>query len=94
MSNMQLTLATKANQASLLPVLLVATSINEARPTPVINITYEEKAILEQSDKAVVQFTGISGTPVFGAVNAIQELLKDFPFLNSKDQKLVSYISL
>ncbi|GMG15026.1 unnamed protein product [Aspergillus oryzae var. brunneus] len=88
MSNMQLTLATKASQASLLPVLLVATSINEARPSPVINITYEDKAVLEQGDKAVVQFTGVSGTPVFGTVNAIQELLKDFPFLNSKDQKL------
>lgn len=94
MSNMQLTLATKASQASLLPVLLVATSINEARPSPVINITYEDKAVLEQGDKAVVRFTGVSGTPVFGTVNAIQELLKDFPFLNSKDQKLVRYISL
>ncbi|GAB1193063.1 tRNA synthetases class I, catalytic domain-containing protein [Aspergillus pseudonomiae] len=88
MSNMQLTLAAKASQAALLPVLLVATSINEARPSPVINITYEDKAVLEQGDKAVVQFTGASGAPVFGPVNAIQELLKDFPFLNAKDQKL------
>ena len=94
MSNMQLTLAAKASQAALLPVLLVATSINEARPSPVINITYEDKAVLEQGDKAVVQFTGASGAPVFGPVNAIQELLKDFPFLNAKDQKLVRYISL
>jgi glutamyl-tRNA synthetase len=95
MSNMQLTLAAKANQASLLPVLLVATSINEARPSPVITTTYEDKAVLEQGDKAIVQFTGISGTPVFGTVNAILELLKDFPFLNSKDQKVVSvYLSV
>ncbi|KAF7596602.1 hypothetical protein BBP40_001003 [Aspergillus hancockii] len=86
MSNMQLTLAAKANQASLLPVLLVATSINEARPSPVITITYEDKAVLEQ--EAVAKFTGVSGTSIFGTVNAIQGLLKDFPFLNSKDQKV------
>ncbi|KAE8150121.1 tRNA synthetases class I, catalytic domain-containing protein [Aspergillus avenaceus] len=88
MSTVQLTLASKANQASLLPVLLVATSINEARPTPAVAITFEDKAVLDGAEKAPVQFTGVSGTPVFGTVNAIQGLLNDFPFLNSKDQKL------
>lgn len=89
----QLTLASRANQAELLPVLLVATSINEARPSPVIAITYEDTALLHEGEKAVVQFTGASGTPVYGTEKAIQELRANFPFLNSKDEKIVSHAS-
>lgn len=89
MSDMQLVLAAKANQAPLLPVLLVATSINEARPSPVISITYEDAAVLSQGDKATVQFTGVSGKPVYGTADAIQELQANFPFLKAKDSQLV-----
>lgn len=89
MSKVNLTLATRANQALLLPVLLVATSINESRPEPVIQITYEDAAELQQGDKAVVQFTGASGTPVYGTVNALRELQSSFPYLKSKDEQLV-----
>lgn len=91
MSQFKLTVATRANQALVLPVLLVATSINEARPSPVINITYEDTALLHEGDKAIVQFTGVSGTPVYGTEKAIQELRVSFPFLTSKDGKLVSH---
>ncbi|GLB01844.1 hypothetical protein AtubIFM57258_000254 [Aspergillus tubingensis] len=87
MSQFKLSLATKANQASLLPVLLVATSINEARPTPVIAINFEDAAVLPEGQKAIVQFTGASGAPVYGTDNAIKELRASFPFLNGKDEK-------
>ncbi|PYH36948.1 glutamate--tRNA ligase GUS1 [Aspergillus neoniger CBS 115656] len=87
MSQFKLSLATKANQASLLPVLLVATSINEARPTPVIAINFEDAAVLAEGEKAIVQFTGASGAPVYGTDNAIKELRASFPFLNGKDEK-------
>ncbi|ODM20004.1 putative glutamate--tRNA ligase, cytoplasmic [Aspergillus cristatus] len=83
----QLTLASQANQAELLPVLLVATSVNAARPSPVIAINYENTALLHEGEKAVVQFTGASGSPVYGTEKAIQELRANFPFLNSKDEK-------
>lgn len=89
MSQVSLILATRANQALLLPVLLVATSINESRPEPVIQITYEDVAELQQGDKAVVQLTGASGTTVYGTVNALQELQSSFPYLKSKDEQLV-----
>ncbi|KAL2787138.1 tRNA synthetases class I, catalytic domain-containing protein [Aspergillus keveii] len=88
MSQFSLTLATKANQAALLPVLLVATSVNEARPSPIIAIKYEDAATLQQGDKAIVEFIGASGSPVYGAQNALQELRTTFPFLNSKEEKL------
>ncbi|BCR90988.1 glutamate--tRNA ligase GUS1 [Aspergillus chevalieri] len=84
----QLTLASQANQAELLPVLLVATSVNAARPSPVIAINYENTALLHEGEKAVVQFTGASGSPVYGTEKAIQELRANFPFLNSKDEKI------
>ncbi|CAK40405.1 probable glutamate--tRNA ligase, cytoplasmic [Aspergillus awamori] len=87
MSQFKLNLATKANQASLLPVLLVATSINEARPTPVIAINFEDAAVLSEGEKAIVQFTGASGAPAYGTDNAIKELRASFPFLNGKDEK-------
>ncbi|PWY74715.1 glutamyl-tRNA synthetase [Aspergillus eucalypticola CBS 122712] len=87
MSQFKLSLATKANQASLLPVLLVATSINEARPTPVIAINFEDAAVLPEGEKAIVQFTGASGAPVYGTDYAIKELRASFPFLNGKDEK-------
>ncbi|KAL4947901.1 tRNA synthetases class I, catalytic domain-containing protein [Aspergillus filifer] len=86
MSQFQLTLATKANQAALLPILLVATSVNEARPTPVITVNYEDVATLERGNKAIVEFVGASG-PVYG-VKALEELRSTFPFLNSKEEKL------
>ncbi|KAI9933287.1 hypothetical protein ASPWEDRAFT_53076 [Aspergillus wentii DTO 134E9] len=88
MSQFQLSLATRANQALLLPVLFVATSINEARPSPVITITYEDTAVLNEGENAVVQFTGASGTPVFGTQKVIEELRNSFPYLTSKDDKL------
>lgn len=91
MSQCELTVATRANQALVLPVLLIATSINEARPNPVIAITYEDTALLHGGDNAIVQFSGTSGTAVHGTQAAIQELRNSFPFLNGKDEKLVSH---
>ncbi|OJJ08019.1 hypothetical protein ASPVEDRAFT_203236 [Aspergillus versicolor CBS 583.65] len=87
MSQFQLTLATKANQAALLPILLVASSVNEARPSPIIAINYEDVAVLPRGDKAVVEFVGASGTPAYGS-SALEELRATFPYLNSKEEKL------
>lgn len=90
MSQIELTVATRGNHAAVLPVSLIATSINEARPSPVIKITYEDTALLNESEKAVVQLnTGDKFT--FGNVNAIQELQNQFPFLAGRDTKLVRY---
>jgi glutamyl-tRNA synthetase len=90
MSQCTLTVATRGNHAALLPVVLIATSINEARPTPVIDINYEDSAVLDEGEKAVVQLTTGSNS-VFGTVNAIEELRTQFPYLASKDLNLVSY---
>lgn len=88
MSQIELTVATRGNHAALLPVVLIATSINEARPTPVIQINYEDTGLLNESENAIVQLNTGDKT-VFGTVNAVQELQVKFPFLAGKDTKLV-----
>ncbi|KAJ5517769.1 Glutamyl/glutaminyl-tRNA synthetase class Ib [Penicillium expansum] len=87
MSEYELKVATRGNHAALLPVVLIVTSINEARPTPVVTITYEDTALLQDGDKAIVQLTTGSNS-VFGTANVIQELTAHFPFLTSKDSKI------
>ncbi|KAJ6107580.1 Glutamyl/glutaminyl-tRNA synthetase class Ib [Penicillium sp. IBT 18751x] len=87
MSQSTLTVATRANHAALLPVVLIATSINEARPTPVITINYEDSAVLEEGEKAIVQLTTGSKS-VFGTIQAVEELRTQFPYLAGKDLSL------
>ncbi|KAJ5104680.1 Glutamyl/glutaminyl-tRNA synthetase class Ib [Penicillium alfredii] len=87
MTQFELTVATRGSHAALLPVVLIATSINEARPTPVIKINHEDTALLHEGEKAIVQLTTGSNS-VFGTSKAIQELCAHFPFLSSKDTKL------
>lgn len=91
MSNSQLTVATRVNQADVLPVLLVAASVNEASNKPVITINYEDTALLHEGNKAVLQFTGSNGNTVYETGLAVQELLASFPFLRAKDEKLVNF---
>lgn len=90
MSQFELTVATRANHAALLPVVLIAASINGARPSPVIKINHEDTAFLSTMGKDIVQLTS-GPKSVFGTANAIQELCSRFPFLKGKDAKLVSY---
>ncbi|OQE19443.1 hypothetical protein PENSTE_c015G09345 [Penicillium steckii] len=86
MTQYDLTVATRGNHAAILPVVLIATSLNEARPTPAIQIKYEDTAVLSEGDKAIVQLT-TSGKSVFGTLNAVKELCTAFPFLAGKDVK-------
>lgn len=86
----ELNVAIRASHAALLPVVLIATSINEARPTPVITINYQDTAFL--NEKVIVELKA-GDKSVNGTAAAIQELCAQFPFLSGKDTKLVSLIS-
>jgi glutamyl-tRNA synthetase len=89
MTQFDLAVATRGSHAALLPVVLIATSINEARPTPVINIKYEDTAQVNEGDKAILQLS-TAGKSVFGTIHAIQELCSHFPYLVGKDATVVS----
>jgi glutamyl-tRNA synthetase len=78
----KLVCASGANPAGLLPATLIATSVNEARPSPVVDITYENVPALPSGD--VIEFTDASGTTVQGLDAVIAELRVQFPFLKSK----------
>ncbi|KAJ5261200.1 Glutamyl-tRNA synthetase class Ib archaeal/eukaryotic cytosolic [Penicillium angulare] len=86
MSQFELSVATRASGAELLPVVLIAASINEARPTPVINISYKDTAVLTEGEKSVIEFQAGDKT-VHGTIPIIQELCAQFPFLVGKDAK-------
>ena len=93
MAHSRLLVAYRANQALTLPVLLIATSINKAGHSPAVDIIHEDSPLLKEGDKAIVQYIGGNGTPVFGTVNAIKGLLSDFPFLKAKDEKAVCILN-
>lgn len=90
MAQFDLTVATRGNHAAILPVVLIATSLNEARPTTAIQIKYEDTAVLDEGEKQIVQLT-TGAKSVFGTLNIVNELCTVFPFLVGKDAKLVSY---
>jgi glutamyl-tRNA synthetase len=92
MTEFNLFAASGANPGTLLPALLIATSVNEARPSPVVTITYENGPTLPGGD-AALEFTGASGSPVQGLENTIKELRSTFPFLKGKNEELVSIVT-
>ncbi|CAI7586638.1 unnamed protein product [Penicillium viridicatum] len=89
MTQLDLSVATRASQAALLPVVLIASAINEARPAPVINISLEDTTLLSGTDKPIIHLqTGDKS--VTGTIPIIQELCAQFPFLVGKDAKAES----
>ena len=79
--------ASGANPAGLLPATLIATSVNEARPSPVIEITYENVPALPSG--AEIEYTGTSGKTAEGLKSVIVALRTDFPFLKGKYESQV-----
>jgi hypothetical protein len=89
---MALRIATKANQALTLPVLLSATYVNDSNSAPVIAVEYEDTASLSISDSAAVTELRHDGsTAVTGDVAVVQKLLDLYPrILSGKDGAAVS----
>ena len=85
-----LTIASKANQAILLPALLVAARVNELDPNAAIKISFEDVGSLKAAGEAAVKLMLDSGDPTYGANKLIFELLKIHRSLQSKHEDLVS----
>jgi glutamyl-tRNA synthetase len=82
MATYKLVCASGSNPAGLLPATLIATSINEARASPAIEIIYENATALTGGD--AIQFTTADGKTVHGLDPVIAEIRAQFPFLKSK----------
>lgn len=89
MATFKLVCAAGANPAELLPATLIATSVNQARPSPVVEITYENTPKLPGGD--ILEFTGASGKTASGLDAVIKELRATFPYLKGKNEAQVRF---
>ncbi|KAJ5183623.1 Glutamyl-tRNA synthetase class Ib archaeal/eukaryotic cytosolic [Penicillium capsulatum] len=87
MAHFKLAVATRASHAALLPAVLIVTSINEARPTSIIDIVFEDTDFLSEGEKSIIQFETGDKT-VTGTIPIIQELRAQFPFLVGRNVKV------
>ena len=79
-----LNIASKANQATTLPALLVAQYTKESDPNASININFDEVEALKTGDKATVELVIGNGTSSYGSEYVISELMSAYPFLQEK----------
>lgn len=85
-----LSIASKANHATTLPALLVASYLNEADPNVKLNIKIEDVAKL--SSGASVELESATDATVSGSQAVIAQLTKEYKFLQSKSQDLVRLV--
>lgn len=84
-----LMIASKANQATTLPVLLVASLVNESKPNVAITLNFEEVECLRSSNSAIELIIG-NGPPIDGSSNCLEKLAQEYPFLSGKHDAQVS----
>ena len=79
-----LNIASKANQATTFPALLVAHYANEADPNSSVKVNFEEVDSLQTEDNSAVEFVVGSGTSTYGSEKVINGLVEIYPFLRGK----------
>ena len=84
-----LNIASKANQATTFPALLVAHYAKEADPNSSINVNFEEVETLKAQENATVEVTVGTGTSAYGFEKVIDVLAEAYPFLQGKNDTLV-----
>lgn len=87
-----LTIASKANQATSLPVLLVASFVKESDPEVDITFKFDEVEVLGSSNSAV-ELIVKNGSPVHGSSNCLDKLAQEYAFLSGKHDAHVSHAS-
>ena len=85
-----LNIASKANQATTFPALMVAHYAKEADPNSSINVNFEETDTLKAPDNVTVEVVVGTGTSTYGSENVIDSLVEAYPFLQGKHDTLVS----
>ena len=84
-----LNIASKANQASSLPALLVTSYAKESDSNASIEINLEDVDVLRSSDKASAELIRGNLPSVYNGEDIINELLSFYPFLQGKHAELV-----
>lgn len=84
-----LNIASKANQATTFPALLVAHYAKEADPNSLINVNFNEVDTLKAGNIATVEIVVGSGTSTYGSEEVIDGLMEAYPFLQGKNDASV-----
>lgn len=84
-----LNIASKANQATTLPVLLVASYAVESDPNASITVKFNEVDTLKSGDGASVELILGNDSPIYGSEKVIENILAAYPFLQGKHENLV-----
>ena len=87
-----LNIASKANQATTFPALLVAHYANEADPNSSVKVDFEEVDSLKTEGSSTVEIVVGSGISTYGSEKVIDSLVETYPFLRGKhDASVGSY---
>lgn len=81
-----LTLASKANQATLLPLLLIATHANNSDPNVSITIQFEDTGTLKQATGATAELSLSTDPPTYDSEDVVAQLVEAYPSLQGKPQ--------
>lgn len=81
-----LSIASKANQATSVPALLVASYANRSDPNALVDIKFEEAETLKSKKGTSVEFVLASDAPVYGSEYAVGRLIEAYPFLQVHGQ--------
>ena len=84
-------IATKANQATTVPVLLVATYVNKTDPNAAIDTKFEEVESVKSGTETSVKFVVVNGAPAYGFQEVLNSLPATYPALFGKYENPVCY---
>ena len=83
--------ATKANQATFLPPVLVATYVNESDPDAALIIDLKDVDVLKDGVDSIVRLDIGSNVSSYGSENIILKLIETYSILQSRYTDLVSH---
>ena len=86
----KLNIASKADQSSTLPAVLIATYAKKCDNTAIVTINFEDVDTLKTNNKASVEFSQGNGTSIYGSMEAIAELISAHPALQGRNESIVS----
>lgn len=84
-----LCVASKANQATTVPALLVVSYLNKSDPSASIDIKFEEAETLKSKNGVSIELVVANGTPIHGFEKAISGLTAAYPSLQGTHEALV-----
>ena len=85
-----LTIASKANQATSVPALLVVAWLIELDPNASVRVEFQDTDTLRNRKSDAVELTLGTEGPTYGSDHVIDSLLHSFALLQGRDESLVS----